>query len=229
MPQALRYLIDDAARRHGVLRAGVASTYLRCDDANLLARVLADRNARALDLHLIAPTVLISTEPVHHVLEVLREAGFAPAAESPDGAVLTLERATPRAPTRLPARTVRSAGANPAGALAEVVRRIRAGDAVRERDRQVHAVAAQVPGVTSAATMEMLRTAVREERLVWLGVAQPDGPATAHELHPISLAAGYVRGYERGRPGLASFPVHRITSVTFADDTDDTGQAGADG
>ena len=47
--------------------------------------------------------------------------------------------------------------------------------------------------------------------------SQPTGPSTAHELHPISLAAGYVRGYERGRPGLTSFPVHRITSVTFGD------------
>ncbi|WP_375493041.1 helicase-associated domain-containing protein [uncultured Jatrophihabitans sp.] len=219
VPQALRYLIDDAARRHGVLRAGAASTYLRCDDENLLARVLADRDARALQLHLIAPTVLISEEPVNRVLDVLREAGFAPAAESPGGIVLTLDRESPRAPTRLPARAVRSTNtSDTAGALAEVVRRMRAGDAVRERSRQVHAAVAEVPGVTSAATMELLRTAVREERLVWLGVAQADGPATAHELHPISLAAGYVRGYERGRPGLASFPVHRITSVDFADE-----------
>ena len=55
VPQALSYLIDDAARRHGVLRAGTASAYLRCDDEALLARVLADRNADALGLRLIAP------------------------------------------------------------------------------------------------------------------------------------------------------------------------------
>src|SRR5206468_7164075 len=47
VPQALTYLITDAARRHGVLRAGAAGAYLRCDDAALLARVLADRSTDA--------------------------------------------------------------------------------------------------------------------------------------------------------------------------------------
>src|SRR5690606_32247094 len=32
VPQPLSYLIDDVARRHGQLRAGQASAYLRCDD-----------------------------------------------------------------------------------------------------------------------------------------------------------------------------------------------------
>ena len=36
VPQALQYLIDDVARRHGVLRAGVAGAYLRCEDVALL-------------------------------------------------------------------------------------------------------------------------------------------------------------------------------------------------
>jgi hypothetical protein len=31
VPQALRYMIEDAARRHGLLRAGAAASYLRCD------------------------------------------------------------------------------------------------------------------------------------------------------------------------------------------------------
>ncbi len=57
IPQALRYLIDDAARRHGVLRAGAAASYLRCDDEALLARVVAEKDADALGLRLIAPTV----------------------------------------------------------------------------------------------------------------------------------------------------------------------------
>ena len=45
--------------------------------------MLADRDADALDLRLIAPTVLVADAPVHRVLDVLREAGYAPAAESP--------------------------------------------------------------------------------------------------------------------------------------------------
>ncbi|WP_164709715.1 helicase-associated domain-containing protein, partial [Rhodococcus opacus] len=41
VPQSLSYLIDDVARRHGRLRAGVAASFVRCEDPTLLAEVLA--------------------------------------------------------------------------------------------------------------------------------------------------------------------------------------------
>jgi len=222
VPQALSYLIEDAARRHGVLRAGTAASYLRCDDEALLARVLADRHVYALGLRLIAPTVLVSEVPVARLLEGLRTAGYSPAAEGPGGALVTIGVEAPRAPTRPAARLVSARGAADSDAqLAELVRRMRAADALAEASRRVHPIAAQVPGVTSAATMELLRRAVREEQLIWLGVAEPDGSATAHELRPISLAAGYVRGWEAGNDKLVAFPVHRITAVRVLDDHDD--------
>ncbi len=40
VPQPLSYLIDDVARRHGVLRLGTASTYLRCDDEATISGLL---------------------------------------------------------------------------------------------------------------------------------------------------------------------------------------------
>lgn len=222
IPQALQYLIDDAARRHGILRTGAALSYLRCDDPALLERVLADRNAAPLQLRLIAPTVVVSDAPVARVLEVLRAAGHSPAAEAPGGELVTIGADRPRAPSRPPPRSIAVRGAVESDAqLAELVRRLRSGDELAALGRRMHPVAGQVPGVTSAATMELLRRAVREELLVWLGVAEPDGTATAHEIHPISLAAGTVRGYERGRPGLVSFPVHRITGVRIAEDDDE--------
>lgn len=221
VPQALRYLIDDAARRHGVLRAGAVSSYLRCDDEALLARVLADRAVDGLHLRLVAPTVVVSDAPANRLLDVLRSAGYSPAAESPGGALIALGAEASRAPSRPPARTISSRGAgNSDAALSELVRRIRAGDALSETARRVQPIAAQVPGVTSAATMELLRNAIKEDRLVWLGVAEGDGTATAHELHPISLAGGFVRGYERGRDGLVAYPVHRITAVRVIDGED---------
>jgi hypothetical protein len=222
VPQALRYLVDDASRRHGVLRAGTASCYLRCDDVALLARVVADRHTDALQLQLLAPTVVVSEAPVSRVLEVLRTAGYSPAAEAAGGALITLGTDAPRAPARPPGRTVSTRGAaNSDAALAELVRRMRSGDQLAEATRQVPALAAQVPGVTSATTMELLRRAVREDRLVLLGIAESDGSATAHEMYPISLAAGLVRGYERGSDQLVAFPVHRITAVRLVAADDD--------
>ncbi|WP_375486275.1 helicase-associated domain-containing protein [uncultured Jatrophihabitans sp.] len=214
VPQALTYLIDDAARRHGVLRAGVAGAYLRCDDVSLLDRVLAERGTAGLHLRRLAPTVLITSEPVTDLLDTLREAGFAPAAESPDGEVVTLEVDPPRAPARPAGRGsgVRAA-IDPDAQATELVRRLRSGDALAGADTRVQAIARDVPGVTSAATMETLRRAVREAQVVWFGAAEADGSTTAHTLQPISLAAGTLRGYERGRSGLASYAVHRITAI----------------
>jgi hypothetical protein len=219
VPQALSYLIDDSARRHGVLRAGAAASYLRCDDEALLSRVLADRHVDGLHLQLIAPTVVVSDAPVNRLLDGLRAAGYSPAAEGPGGALVTLAMDAPRSPTRPPARAISTRGVADSDAqLGELIRRMRAADALAEAGRRVHPVAARVPGVTSAATMELLRRAIREELLVWLGVAEPDGSATAHELRPISLAAGFVRGWEDGRDRLVSYPVHRITAVRVLDE-----------
>ena len=43
VPQPLTYLIDDVARRHGLLRVGAAGTYLRCDDPAVLDELMAGR------------------------------------------------------------------------------------------------------------------------------------------------------------------------------------------
>lgn len=213
LPQALTYLIDDAARRHGVLRAGVANAYLRCDDESLLTRVLADRAVAGLDLQRIAPTVVITSAPVTEVLDVLRDAGFAPAAETPDGGLVTLNADPPRAPLRPTPRTLATRAGGSEAHLAELVRRLRSGDALAGSDSRVQAIAREIPGVTPASTMETLRRAVREALVVWFGCAEANGTTTAHVMQPISLAAGTLRGYERGRSGLAAYPVHRITAI----------------
>ena len=75
VPQPLTYLIDDVARRHGRIRVGAASAYLRCDDEALLAELLADRRAAGLRLRRLAPTVLAAAVPVDAVLETLRALG----------------------------------------------------------------------------------------------------------------------------------------------------------
>jgi hypothetical protein len=213
IPQALTYLIEDLARRHGVLRSGAASSYLRCDDESLLARVLSDRAVAALQLRRIAPTVVITTAPVPRVLEVLREAGYAPAAEAPDGEVVSLGAEAPRAPARQPSRAIRTRTEGSASQLGELVIRIRSGDALTELSRKAPAIAQQVPGVTSAAIMGVLREAIRDSRRIMLGCAEPDGTTTRHTVLPISMGGGFVRGQEAGEPGLRSFPLHRITAV----------------
>ena len=221
VPQALTYLIDDVARRHGTLRAGPAACYLRCDDEALLTRVLTDRSLAPLNLHRISTTVVISPQSVGRVLDGLRQAGYAPAAEGADGAVVALGTDKPRAPSRNPARVVRPRTSLESDAqLTELVRRIRSGDTLTELSERVQPVAQQVPGVTSARTMALLRQAIREGRRVLLGAAEADGTASRHTILPISLAGGFVRGHDATSQRLQSFPLHRLTAVSIVADDD---------
>ncbi|MEO5678338.1 MAG: helicase-associated domain-containing protein [Acidimicrobiales bacterium] len=87
VPQPLRYLVNDAARRHGKLRVAAASTVITSDDPALLAEVRAARKTARLKLRELAPTVLASPTPVETVLLTLRAAGFLPAEERGDGIV----------------------------------------------------------------------------------------------------------------------------------------------
>src|SRR6202000_623286 len=81
VPQGLTYLIDDIARRHGRLRAGVAGSYLRSDHTGRLAEVVANKRTAAAALVLVAPTVAISPHDPQEVLAALRSAGYAPAGD----------------------------------------------------------------------------------------------------------------------------------------------------
>ncbi|WP_345002084.1 helicase-associated domain-containing protein, partial [Tsukamurella soli] len=74
VPQTLTYLVDDVARRHGQLRAGLAASFLRSDDPALLATELASPAAAALALRAIAPTVVVCQAPLADLVTGLRAA-----------------------------------------------------------------------------------------------------------------------------------------------------------
>jgi Helicase conserved C-terminal domain len=81
VPQPLTYLVNDVARRHGHLRGGTATCYLRGDDEALLREVAADRRLAKLGLRLAGPGVLIGDHPLDETLAELRKAGYAPVPE----------------------------------------------------------------------------------------------------------------------------------------------------
>ncbi|WP_435813521.1 helicase-associated domain-containing protein [Streptomyces zhihengii] len=137
VPQPLSYLIDDVARRHGHLRVGAASAYVRCDDETVLGEILADRRSQGLGLRRLAPTVLAARTDPAALLEGLRSLGYAPAAESAEGDVLITRAHARRTPPRtapvpvpdgppLPDRTL----------LGAAVKAIRAGDLAATVERR---------------------------------------------------------------------------------------------
>lgn len=126
VPQPLAYLISDVGRRHGMLRVGQTSSYLRSDDPALLAQALRSKRAADLGLRQLAPTVVVANAPAAQVLTALRAGGLLPAEEGPDGAVLSAQPAPKRA-DRGPAQLAGPAPSSPPPVeIAELVARLRA-------------------------------------------------------------------------------------------------------
>ncbi|MFW6694340.1 helicase-associated domain-containing protein [Streptomyces sp. MAR4 CNX-425] len=241
VPQPLSYLIDDVARKHGRLRIGAAGAYLRCDDDALLAEIVADRRSAELRLRHLAPTVLVSPTPPDVLLDRLRAMGYAPAAESPDGAVLVARAAAHRTPPRTPPAPVPDGPPVPDGTLlAAAVRAVRAGDrAATAPVRPAPAgsgtgtpgaeAAAPAPGAarpgglprtTSAETLAVLQAAVLSDAAVWIGYVNADGAASQRVIAPVRVEGGYVTAYDHTADEVRTYPLHRITGAAeLADDT----------
>jgi hypothetical protein len=84
LSQALEYLVADVARRHGRLRVGGATTYLRGDPA-MVAGAVRSAAGRRLGLRELAPGVAVTGRSQRELLAALRKAGEAPLAEEADG------------------------------------------------------------------------------------------------------------------------------------------------
>ncbi len=98
VPQPLAYLIEDLGRRFGKVRIGPAGCYVRSEDPSLLAEVVRARRTAGLGLRLLAPTVAVSDVAPDAVLSTLRDGGYLPAGEQPDGTVIITRPAARRAP-----------------------------------------------------------------------------------------------------------------------------------
>ncbi|GAA4694328.1 Helicase conserved C-terminal domain-containing protein [Promicromonospora umidemergens] len=92
VPQPLEYLIRDTARRHGAVRVGAASSYLRAADATVLAGLEHDPTLVGLNLVRLAPTVLAASVPAAALHEALRKRGLVSALEGTDGRVLVARK-----------------------------------------------------------------------------------------------------------------------------------------
>ncbi|WP_029252949.1 helicase-associated domain-containing protein [Paraoerskovia marina] len=99
VPQPLEYLVRDEARRHGSMRVGSASSYVRSDDVGALAALAEDPTLGHLGLRLLAPTVLVASAPGPEVHAALRAAGRSPVVESADGSIVHLAESKRRTRT----------------------------------------------------------------------------------------------------------------------------------
>jgi hypothetical protein len=225
VPQPLTYLIDDVARRHGHLRVGAASAYVRCDDESVLNEILADKRAGALRLRRLAPTVLAAQADPAALLDGLRAMGFAPAAESAEGDVLITRAHAHRTPPRTAPEPVPDGPPVPDGTLlAAAIRAIRAGDLAATAPRKPAEDAAplgpgQLPRTSSAETLATMQAAVLTGEALWIGYVNAEGAASQRVIAPVRVEGGFVTAYDHTADEVRTYPLHRITGVAeLADD-----------
>ncbi|MFC9733779.1 helicase C-terminal domain-containing protein [Streptomyces roseolus] len=217
VPQPLAYLIDDVARKHGHLRIGAASAYVRCDDDALLGEILADRRSAPLRLRRLAPTVLAAQTDPSSLLDGLRSMGYAPAAESAEGDVMISRADAHRTPPRTPPAPVPDGPPAPdATLLKAAVHAIRAGDhaatAVR-KEPAVPVTTGGLPRTSAAETLATVQAAVMTGSAVWIGYVNAEGAASQRVIAPVRVEGGFVTGYDHTADEVRTYPLHRITGV----------------
>ncbi|MDA0566629.1 helicase-associated domain-containing protein [Streptomonospora sp. S1-112] len=231
LPQPLRYLVADVARRHGRLRIGTASSYLRCDEPSVLDELHSDRRAADLGLFRLAPTVLASRTMRPVLMTRLAELGYHPVAEAADGTVQLTRPEARRADPRTappPGRDLEEPAPPGPELRMAAVRAVRAGDeAATARRHPVPAPDSAPPRSSTAATMSVLSQAAAEGRRVWIGYLDSDGRASSRIVEPARVEGGFLTAYDATRAAVHRFAVHRITGVADLDSPADPPKEGA--
>ncbi|MEO6414134.1 MAG: helicase-associated domain-containing protein [Pedococcus sp.] len=212
VPQPLDYLIRDVARRHGQARVGAMRAYIRCDDEATLGAMVADRELSPLQLRSIAPTILVSPVAADTVLDFLRENGFAPAAETPDGGIIVPtagQHRTPlqRRPTPVTAQAVDDE------LVTTMVGALRAGEeaAAYQREQVASRPGPSMPSTDPTTTLAVLRDAAADRQSVWLGYSDADGRVLRILFYPERVEGGRVHGTADGAARTLS--IHRVTGA----------------
>ncbi|PPB47900.1 hypothetical protein C4K88_15610 [Arthrobacter pityocampae] len=211
IPQALSYLVEDTASRHGGLRVGRAGSYLCTDDDAVTATVLADPRAAVLGIVQIAPTVLVSPASAQELTNLLRDLGFAPASDAVAVAapVAPPGTADPSAPGRPAPDRLRSR-LNPWSVAEE------------EITAQLVALRTPGPGTTDPAGtadsetllgLETLRAAIRSRSRIRLGTADSEGNHVCQVLVPLSVSGGRLRVFDPENQVEKVVSVHRVMDV----------------
>lgn len=239
VPQPLEYLVRDVARRHGRVRAGAASSYVRADDPTLLAGLAEDPRLAPLHPRLLAPTVLVADASPAELLEVLRARGLAPVAEDASGTVVhttATERRVRARPRRTPTVHERPLPERAARVVATLRRTdpdlppADPGDA--PRTHRGAPVGAPVTGPDDARAttppagpdaprgtgepgdlLVVLREAAQARTSVWVEIVGPDGRAERRLVRPLKVEGGRLRALDERREAELTVAVHRIADV----------------
>jgi hypothetical protein len=210
VPQPLEYLINDVAKRHGRLRVGVGSSYIRCEDEGIIQQIVHDKKLEDIHIRKLAPQVLISDTDLHDLINALRDAGYLPAIENETG-ILVSAPAIRRAKSRpKPPRIVGDPTSPTPALITAAVKALRAGDkATANRPKSL-------PRTTANETLDILNQYIEEQASLTIGYADNNGGVTQKLIDPISISLGTLVARDHGTGEVAYFRIPRITGVAPA-------------
>jgi hypothetical protein len=217
MPQPLEYLITDVAKKHGKLRVGNTSSFIRCEDTALISQIMNDKKLEILALRRIAPEVVICDMDATDAMRVLRECGYLPAGESANGMILTGPKSNrastkPRAP-----RIIGEVEIPDTESLKTAIRTLRTGEKSTYRQTRLRQVASealgQLPRTTANETMDILNQFIVDEKTLSIGYADNNGGVTHRIIDPIRISAGALIARDHATGEVQSFRIPRITGV----------------
>ncbi|CAB4915684.1 unannotated protein [freshwater metagenome] len=217
MPQPLEYLIADVAKKHGKLRVGNISSFIRCEDTALIAQIMNDKKLDVLALRRIAPEVIVCDHDATDAMRILRESGYIPAAESANGLLLTGQRSN-RAQTKpRPPRIIGEIELPSQDLLTTALRSIRTGEKSSHKQTRLRQVASEalgaLPRSTANETMDLVIRFIQEEKSLSIGYADNNGAVSHRIIDPIRVSAGALIARDHATGEVQSFRIPRITGV----------------
>jgi len=217
MPQPLEYLIADVAKKHGKLRVGNTSSFIRCEDTALIAQIMNDKKLEVLALRRIAPEVVICDHDAADTMRILRESGYLPAAESSNGLMLSGPRKNRALTKPRPPRIIGEIEVPSEDLFNTAIRAIRTGEKSSHKQTRLRQVASEalgaLPRTTANETMDLVNRFIQEEKSLSIGYADNNGSVTHRIIDPIRVSAGALIARDHATGEVQSFRIPRITGV----------------
>jgi len=217
MPQPLEYLIADVAKKHGKLRVGNTSSFIRCEDTALIAQIMNDKKLEVLALRRIAPEVVICDHDAADAMRILRESGYLPAAESSNGLMLSGPRKNRALTKPRPPRVIGEIEVPSEDLFNTAIRAIRTGEKSSHKQTRLRQVASEalgaLPRTTANETMDLVNRFIQEEKSLSIGYADNNGSVTHRIIDPIRVSAGALIARDHATGEVQSFRIPRITGV----------------
>jgi hypothetical protein len=209
IPQPLGYLVSEASKRYGTIRAGelsgddavpdglefAARSYLRTDDIGLLSAIMVDQNLSVLALIRISNDRAVSRYPLDTLFWSLSDARYPVAAENAKGEIVSLRRR----------RTAHSTPVDSVDAVAALIERLRLGGEP-EGDE-----------TGQAWLLRQLDVAIRARSALTVSVTMPNGSVVDYQLEPTSVGGGRLRARDRKSAIERTLPLGSIAAISAAE------------